>query len=284
VTKRGLAIEPGDALGPYRVDVVIGRGGSTGTVVRATHSVDGATVAIKVFATPDVEVLQRVFREARASSALDHPNIVRVLDLSGIAHAPPFLVMEHLSGGSLADWLAASGPLELQDVVRLAGELGDALDALHRAGFVHRDIKPSNILLRDDRSAVLTDLGLVGGDALSAVTAPGSVLGTIDYLAPEVVRGGHASPASDIYALGCVFYESLAGRPPFSDRPALDVARAHIEDNPAGLVTLRSDVSPAFADMLALALAKQPSERPPTATAYARLLRMAQLDPTAGTG
>jgi serine/threonine-protein kinase len=135
---------------------------------------------------------------------------------------------------------------------------------------VHRDVKPSNIMLRDDGSAALTDFGLAKGTAYSLLTKPGQVLGTLDYLAPELVRGEEATAASDVYALGCVAFECLVGRPPFADRSLLGVGTAHLADDPP--------VPPAPPDVawaLLRALEKAPAARPPTATAYAHLLRSA---------
>ena len=114
----------------------------------------------------------------------------------------------------------------------MVGDVAAGLDALHRGGIVHRDVKPSNVMLREDGSAALTDFGLAKGAAYTVLTRPGQVLGTLDYLAPELVRGGEATPASDIYALGCVAFECLAGRPPFADRSLFGVGTAHLEDEP----------------------------------------------------
>ena len=135
---------------------------------------------------------------------------------------------------------------------------------------MHRDVKPSNIMLREDGSAALTDFGLAKGAAYTVLTRPGQVLGTLDYLAPELVRGEAATPASDVYALGCVAFECLAGTPPFADRSLFGVGTAHLEDDPPD--------PPAPADVarvLLRALEKEPAARPPTATMYAHLLRAA---------
>jgi len=163
-----------------------------------------------------------------------------------------------------------SSSLGLEELLRLVAEIGGGLDALHRQGIVHRDLKPSNILLRADGSAALTDFGLAKGPAYTVLTRPGQVLGTLDYLAPELVRGEGATPASDIYALGCVAFECLAGRPPLADRSLFGVGAAHLEDEPPD-----PPAPPEVAWALRRALAKNPAARPPTATAYAHLLRVA---------
>ena len=123
-------------------------------------------------------------------------------------------------------------------------------------------------MFREDGSAALTDFGLAKGAAYTVLTRPGQVLGTLDYLAPELVRGGEATPASDIYALGCVAFECLAGKPPFADRSLFGVGTAHLEDDPPD-----PPASPEVSQALLLALAKDPAARPPTATMYAHLLR-----------
>ena len=152
----------------------------------------------------------------------------------------------------------------------LAERYAAGLDALHRAGIVHRDVKPSNVMLREDGSAALTDFGLAKGAAYTLLTRPGQVLGTLDYLAPELVRGGEATPASDVYALGCVAFECPAGHAPFADRSLFGVGTAHLEDDPPD-----PPASPELARALLRALEKDPAARPPTATMYAHLLRAA---------
>jgi eukaryotic-like serine/threonine-protein kinase len=162
------------------------------------------------------------------------------------------------------------GSLAVEATIRIVSDVAAGLDALHRAGIVHRDVKPSNVMLRDDGSATLTDFGLAKGIAYTVLTRPGQVVGTLDYLAPEVIRGGEATPASDIYALGCVAFECLAGAPPFADRSLFGVGSAHLEEEPPEPPT-----SPQLAWALLRALEKEPAERPPTARTYARLLQVA---------
>ena len=256
-------------LGGYALQDELGRG-ATGTVWRATAK-DGRTVAIKVFEralAQDEGYRVRLAREARIAMEIEDPHLLQVLE-SGEADGELFLVLEYAAGGSLARRLA-DGPLALAETVRLVSELGAGLDALHRTGIVHRDVKPSNVMLREDGSAALTDFGLAKGAADTVLTRAGQVLGTLDYLAPELIRGGEASPASDVYALGCVAFECLAGQPPFGDRSLFGVGTAHAEDDPPDPPT-SSDVAWA----LLRALAKDPAERPPTATMYAHLLRAA---------
>ena len=140
---------------------------------------------------------------------------------------------------------------------------------------MHRDIKTSNILLDEQGTALLTDFGLAKGRAYTALTKPGQVLGTLDYLAPELIRGEQATAASDIYAFGCVVYECVAGKPPFGHKTVFEVGVAHLEEEPADPGAGRRDWSPALSRPVLQALAKDPALRPPTATAFATMLQVA---------
>jgi eukaryotic-like serine/threonine-protein kinase len=180
--------------------------------------------------------------------------------------------MRYVAGRSLDDRLAEHGPLPVGETVRMATEVGAALDALGAAGFVHRDIKPSNILLDAERGALLTDFGLAKRRDYSMLTSPGQMLGTLDYIAPELLRGAEPGPGSDLYALGCVVFECLAGTPPFGGRNVFEVGMAHLGDRPADPCHGRDDAPPELSRAVLAALAKRPEERPPSATAYAQLL------------
>jgi serine/threonine protein kinase len=273
------AIQIGQRLGPYRIEARLGQGGM-GIVFRALHDGDGRTVALKVLRDElgaDEAFRRRLAREARAAAEVDHPNLAPVLE-AGEADGRLYLAVGYVEGRSLAERLAAAGPLPLADLVRLAAEVGDGLDALHRRGIVHRDVKPANILLAADGSAVLGDFGLAKGRAWTVLTSPGQVLGTLDYLAPELIRGEPAGPLSDLYALGCVLYECLAGAPPFAGRGVLRIGVAHLEEEPGDPAAGRADVPPALSWTVRQALAKDPARRPPSVTALARMLRLAAAD------
>ncbi len=253
-------------LGDYELEAELGQG-ATGVVYRA-RSRDGDLVALKLlgqaFAGDDAFRV-RFMRELRIAKEVRHRHLVSILD-AGEADGRPYLVLELLTGGSLADRLRPH-PLPLEGMLRLVAEIGAGLDALHRQGIVHRDVKPSNIMFRDDGSAALTDFGLAKGAAYTVLTRPGQVLGTLDYLAPELVRGKEATPASDLYALGCVAFECLAGRPPFADRSLFGVGAAHLADEPPD-----PPAPPEVSWTLLRALEKDPAARPPTSTTYAHLL------------
>ncbi|HEV8650896.1 MAG TPA: serine/threonine-protein kinase [Actinomycetes bacterium] len=272
--------EAGDRLGPYRLDARLGEG-AMGVVFRGVHEPDGAIVALKVLrrelAADDV-YRRRFAHEARAAAEVAHPHLARVLE-AGEAEGLLYLAVGYVEGWSLADRLAAEGPLPLLDLLRLAAEVGAALDVLHARGLVHRDVKPSNVLLDRAGSAVLGDLGLAKGRAYTVLTRPGQVLGTLDYLAPELIRGVPAGPPSDIYALGCVVFECMAGVPPFAGKSVLEVGVAHLQQEPPDAAAGRADLSPMLSWAVRQALAKDSSRRPTTATAFARMLRVAADQP-----
>ena len=151
--------------------------------------------------------------------------------------------------------------------------MGGALDALHGLGLVHRDVKPANVLLDGDGHALLADFGVARGHAHTALTRVGRTVGTPDYLAPEVIRGGRATPASDLYGLGCLAYECATGAPPFAEKRTIgDVCVAHLQEDPPDPGRRRA-LPLALVSSLLTALAKDPARRPATGAAYARLLR-----------
>ena len=272
------AVQVGQRLGPYRIEGLLGQGGM-GIVFRALHD-DGRTVALKVLRdelAADDGYRQRLAHEARAAAEVDHPNLAPVLE-AGEADGRLYLAVRYVDGRSLAERLAVGGPLAVGELVRLAANVAAGLDALHRRGIVHRDVKPANILLAADGTAVLGDFGLAKSRAWTVLTKTGQVLGTPNYLAPEVIRGQSATPLSDLYGLGCVLFECLAGTSPFAGRGVLRVGMAHLKEEPGDPAAGREDVPPALAWTVRQALAKDPAERPPSAVALARMLRLAAAD------
>jgi serine/threonine protein kinase len=251
-----------------------------GIVFRAVRDRDGRTVALKVLREElgQAEAYRRrLAREARAAAEVDHPNLAGVLE-AGEADGRSWLAVRYVDGGSLAELLSADGPLALPRLLRLAAEVGAGLDALHQHGLVHRDVKPANIMLAGDGTAVLCDLGLAKGLAYTVLTKPGLVLGTVDYLAPELIGGEPAGPLSDLYALGCVLFECIAGAPPFAGGGILRVGMAHLQEEPGDPGAARADIPPAVSWTVRQALAKDPHRRPPTGTAFSRMLRLAATD------
>ena len=263
----------GDRLGGYLLEERLGEGGM-GVVFRAVRESDGEVVAVKVLRVELAEdelYVQRFEREGRSASGLVHPHLVSVLD-RGVDDGRRYLVTRYVEGASL-DEVLGQGVLTGGGVVRLASGIGSALDALHRTGLVHRDVKPSNIIVDTGGRSLLTDFGVARGEADTALTAAGRVVGTVDYLAPEVIRGEPATPASDVYALGCVAYECLAGAAPFAELDFNETCLAHLETEPADLRDRRADVPEPLLWAAMRALAKDPAARPGTGAAYARLLR-----------
>jgi serine/threonine protein kinase len=264
-----IALEPrpGDSLGPYRITRVIGRG-RMGIVFEGTED-GGEPVALKVVTTElsqDDVFLRRFRREVKAAQKIEHPNVVPVL-ADGVVGGLPYLVQRLIPGGSLAHRVQASGPLSLEASVRLLAGAAAGIDALHGAGLVHRDIKGANILLEGETPYV-SDFGLAKDSQASNLTRPGQALGSLDYMSPEQIRGEDVSPATDIYALGCVMFEVLTGTPPYGGRPSMRVLFAHLQEPPPDLSESRSDISPAVARAITRALEKEPEDRPSSASEY----------------
>jgi serine/threonine-protein kinase len=266
----------GDSVGRYRIDARLGEG-AVGVVYRARAEPGGEIVALKLLKErlgADETFRARFVHEARAARHVEHDHVVAVLD-AGEADGTSYLVAAYVAGGSLEDRLREAGALPLDDALRVAAEIATGLDALHRVGLVHRDVKPSNLMLDKDGRAAITDFGLAKGPAYTVLTQPGQVMGTLDYLAPELIRGEDATPATDIYALGCVVYECITGAPPFGGKSLFEIGTAHLNAVPPDPGLVRDEVSPSLSWAIGKALEKDPAQRPPTATAYASLLHVA---------
>jgi eukaryotic-like serine/threonine-protein kinase len=261
--------------GRYRLKRLLAVGGM-GAVWAAEDAVLGREVAVKVLGEAlagDRRAALRLRREARAAGRLAHPGIARVLDLREDDAGRPYLVMELLHGESLAARLARAGPLAPAEAVRVVATAADALEVAHRAGIVHRDVKPGNVFVTSGGDVKLLDFGIASAANEAALTG-GDLLGTAAYLAPERMLGHDATPAADVYALGVLLYELLAGRPPFAGDTGTALAMAHVHARPAPLGTVAPDkVPPALAAACERALAKDPAARPPSAAALAALLR-----------
>jgi serine/threonine-protein kinase len=271
----GRELQPGDTLGPYRLEELLGEG-AMGLVFRAVRESDNESVALKVMRFELIEdpVFGRRFeQEARAASEVNEPHLVPVLE-AGQAEGRRFLASKYIAGGTLEDKLDA-GALDVRETAKYAQHVAAGLNALHEAGIVHRDLKPSNIIIAEDGTALLTDFGLAKGRAYTVLTKPGQVMGTLDYLAPELVKGEPATPQTDIYSFGCTIYECIAGQPPFADKDGIQVGLAHVAEPPPDLSEFRDDLSSAFKDAVLSALAKDPAQRPQTAGEYADLLARA---------
>jgi serine/threonine-protein kinase len=233
-----------------------------GTVYRARDSRKGRLVAIKVLhdhLAEDPAYLERFRREAKIALALDSRHIVQVLDFGreGDSH---YLVMEHMGGPSLRTLLRQRGSLPLEDALSIAIQVARGLEEAHSKGVVHRDIKPENIMVLDDGTAKVADFGIARVQELSSLTITGSLVGTVQYMAPEALTGG-ADPRSDIYSLGIVLYQMLAGSPPFDAPTPWEVMRQHREEPPPCVRERAPDVPEAVEQLLNRCLAKDPDER-----------------------
>ncbi|MEU5002182.1 serine/threonine-protein kinase [Streptomyces sp. NPDC021622] len=257
--------------GRYRLRQPIGSGGM-GQVWRALDESLGREVAVKVFAPPDdidaadrAELLARFQREARAAARLSSRHIVTVFDHGSVGDIP-YLVMELVTGQTLERALRDAGRIPLAKALDWAAQICEGLAAAHGAGVIHRDIKPANLMLRDDGDVQILDFGiatfLAGAEAASRLTGTGRMpIGSVLYMAPEQFRQERGDGRIDLYALGCVLYELLVGRPPFTG-PAAGVMYNHLHDAPLRPSRARADV-PAGVERLVLDLmAKDPVDRP----------------------
>ncbi|HET6865593.1 MAG TPA: serine/threonine-protein kinase [Solirubrobacteraceae bacterium] len=267
----------GSQIGEYSVDAVIGEGGM-GKVYTATGP-DGGKVALKLVKDDyarDETFRRRFYREARIAQTVQHPNVVPVLD-TGEHEGLPYMAQRYIEGPggqgmSLDDKLKRDGPLDVQTAVQVCTDVAAGLEALWAAGMVHRDVKPANILLDESGRAYITDFGLAKDTQGSLLTLPGQALGSMDYMAPEQIRGEQVGAATDIYALGCVMYECMCGRPPFAEVQGMRILWAHLQDPPPDPRSVRADIPERFSQTLLVALEKDAAKRPQTAGEYARML------------
>jgi predicted ATPase/tRNA A-37 threonylcarbamoyl transferase component Bud32/Tfp pilus assembly protein PilF len=272
--------------GKYRVDALLGSGGM-GAVYRATHVQLERAVALKVVRADrlaDATAVERFRREAVAVARLSHPRIVTVHDYGIEPDSGAYLVLELLDGRSLRAELAERGRIAVADALDLMCQACSAVESAHRAGVIHRDLKPENIFLErprgtdSARSAKVLDFGLAKMEAAvsaRSLTQPGAVMGTPDYMSPEQCQGEEADARSDVYALGCVLYEMLTGRPPFVAPTALALVYKHVAEAPRRPSELVPEIAPSLDEAVLRALAKAPGERHRTAEAFAVALRAA---------
>ncbi|HZU45337.1 MAG TPA: serine/threonine-protein kinase, partial [Terriglobales bacterium] len=255
-----MSLSVGTKLGPYEIVAPVGAGGM-GEVYRARDTRLGRDVAIKVlpqqFST-DADLKQRFEREARAISSLSHPNICALYDV-GSQDGTEYLVMEYLEGETLADRLLR-GPLPVQEVLKVGSEVADALDKAHRQAIIHRDLKPGNIMLTKSGAKLMDfglaktaagTLGMAAGSSgapltpssptspiagltrkASPLTQKGMIVGTFQYMSPEVLQGEEADARSDIFSFGCVLYEMATGKRAFDGKTQISVLAAILEKDP----------------------------------------------------
>jgi len=269
--------------GRYKLDERIASGGM-GDVWKGTDEVLGRTVAVKILLPSLLDepgFAERFRGEARTMATINHPGVVDVYDYGSDPQAGAYLVMEYVEGDALSRTLSKVGRLTPARTMALMAQTADALHAAHEKGIVHRDVKPGNLLVRPNGTLVLTDFGIARSAAVGQLTQAGAVLGTASYISPEQATGGVATPLSDIYALGVVAYQCLAGHRPFEGDNPLEIAMRHVREQAP---PLPADVPPAVRAIVERAMAKDPTARYPTAAAFAEVARRAGAGLASGTG
>jgi hypothetical protein len=258
-------VRTGTTLAGFRIDSQIGEG-AMGTVYLAEDTRSGGRIALKVLArdlAEDERFRRRFLRESKLAASLDHPHVVRIVD-AGEEDGVLYLAMELVDGLDLRELLRREGRLDPERAIGLAAQVADGLDSAHAAGLVHRDVKPANILVREEpggEHAYVCDFGLARHlSSASSLTTDRGLVGTVDYIPPEQIEGGDIDGRADVYSLGCVLFECLAGTPPFDRESELSVVFAHLNEPPPRLSEYEPELS-AFDDVFATALAKSPAKR-----------------------
>ena len=255
-------------VGPYRLREQLG-GGGMGVIYKAEDTRLGRTVALKFLPpelTRDPVAKARFSQEARAASALDHPNICTIYDVGETPDAALFLSMPCYEGGTLRDRLE-QGPLPLEEAADIARQVALGLGKAHRQGIVHRDVKPANLMLTSDGVVKILDFGIAKLAGGAGITRTGVAVGTPAYMAPEQIKGDDVDLRADLWSLGVVLYEMLAGRRPFPDENDVLAFHSILFQDPSPLKNHRPDVPPGLEQVVAGLLKRDPAERTPTAEA-----------------
>ena len=256
----------GSEIGGYRIEGILGHGGF-GVVYEARQLSLNRLVALKLLSPQlgiDDSFRERFRHEGRIQAALDHPHIVTVYEAGEIDEGM-YLVMRLIKGPTLKN-LIIGRELEVGRTLRLLGPIADALDTAHEAGLIHRDIKPQNILVGARDHAFLADFGLTKGIDEIGLTKTGQFVGTVDYIAPEQIRGERATSCSDVYSLAAVLYECLTGIVPYPKPSDAAVMYAHLSEQPPLVTEQRPELGQALDDVLVRAMSKDPAERHQSAT------------------
>jgi eukaryotic-like serine/threonine-protein kinase len=267
--------------GRYEVEELVGHGGMS-SVYKARDALLERHVALKILHeqySNDEDFVERFKREARSVAQLQHPNIVTVID-RGEEDGRQFIVFEYIEGENLKEHVVRKGRLDVSEALEIADEVARGLAFAHGQGLIHRDVKPQNVLLNGDGRAKVTDFGIARTLDVDGMTQTGTILGTSNYIAPEQASGQPVDAHSDVYALGAVLYELLAGEVPFPGESFVAVAMKHMHEPAPNLLDVRRDVPLRVAAAVDRALEKDPEQRFPTMDAFAAELEacLAELD------
>ncbi|MBR2215309.1 MAG: Stk1 family PASTA domain-containing Ser/Thr kinase [Selenomonadaceae bacterium] len=250
----------------YETEELIGSGGMA-DVYRGKDKLLDRTVAIKVLHPQyrnDAEFIGKFHQEAQAAARLSHANIVNIYDV-GVSGDEHYIVMEYVPGATLKDLIQQNGKLPIAEALRIAREIAQALAHAHANNLVHCDIKPHNILIMPDGQAKVADFGIARAVTESTMTYSGNVVGSVHYFSPEQAKGSFITPKSDVYSLGVVMYEMLAGALPFNGETPVSIAMKHLQENPTPLRTYRPEVPPVVEAIVMKAMSKDPAMRPDSA-------------------
>jgi serine/threonine-protein kinase len=252
-------------VGEYRIVDFLGAGGM-GEVYRAMHSKIGRIAAVKVLtqATQSSGFVERFFNEARIQASLQHPNIATLYDFCEVA-GQPCIIMEYVDGQTISERITAYGALPLSEAVYVFGKVVEAIDYIHSHGVIHRDIKSNNIKISSQGQVKLLDFGIAKGQSSQQLTQVGSVIGTLQYLAPELIRGGASDARGDIWALGVLLYEMVTGRVPFDAQTIGDLCDRIDRVDYAPPTQVNAGVPREVATIITRCLKKNPAERYRTA-------------------
>jgi len=265
----------GSEVAGYRIVSVLGQGGM-GTVYLAEQTSPRRNVVVKLL-RPDLSrdeaFRQRFVHESEAAASTEHPNIVPIYS-AGEADGVLYIAMRYVEGDDLRHLISNRGPLPPDRAIEIVSQIASALDVAHARGLVHRDVKPGNILLDEGGNAYLSDFGLIKRSTVdTGLTETGQFMGSIEYCAPEQIRGDEVDGRADVYSLACVLFESIAGRPPFQRDTEVATLYAHLEQDPPRLASDGSGPVRELDPVVAKAMAKRPSDRYASAGEFARAAR-----------
>ncbi|HYH05202.1 MAG TPA: protein kinase [Bacillota bacterium] len=261
----------------YRLIEAIGEGGMA-LVYKAECSLLCRIVAVKILRPQyanDAEFVERFRREARSAASLSHPNVVNIYDV-GQEDGIDYIVMEYIPGENLKNIIKKEAPFSVRKALDYTKQIAEALNHAHQRNIIHRDIKPHNILVTPDGQLKVTDFGIARAISASSFTQTGIVVGSVQYSSPEQVKAGLVGPQSDLYSLGCVFYELLTGTVPFKGDTSISIAMQHLHEKMVPVREIRPDVPNVVENIINKAMAKDAAARYPSAMAMLRDIAVAQ--------